>query len=308
MNLLTGALVPSAPWTLPFLGVASRAINLLAEDGAAVSIIGDPGNMDARGLCISEMFDDFRVQALRALEDAREAGTSCLITYDGHSLTLVDGVGKGVGDELRADLVEVWDPRLVLELTARRLAGTEPDGWRRLAELVQGLSATEVAAVSGKGTPDDGIHGTGVFARMFARLSVRPEFPVNLVGFGPGSTPAGDDWLAGYLMCLDLAAGGPGRADGNLREALTVALGENPRRTTSMGMSLLASSVSGMPPAYLVDLAVAMSEGNLPALGDAVRKALSHGASSGRDALAGVVAALAENGMRRRLPGNPGSP
>ena len=111
------------------------------------------------------------------------------------------------------------------------------------------------------------------------------------MGFGPGTTPAGDDWLSGYLLASYLLAGGPGTGAAELRLSIRAAL----PRTGAAGRALLEGSLAGVPPAYLVALALALADpgpGGEVSLARAVGEALEHGASSGEDALAGLLAGL----------------
>jgi len=122
-------------------------------------------------------------------------------------------------------------------------------------------------------------------------MKARDDFPAALVGFGPGTTPAGDDWLAGYHCAADLVSGrGPGNAEAALRDEIRARLG----RTTATGRSLLTGALAGVPPRYLCALVEALAEpcASDDELVDAVESALSHGASSGRDAVDGFLNAL----------------
>ena len=118
-----------------------------------------------------------------------------------------------------------------------------------------------------------------------SRLADGAPPPWSLAGFGPGTTPAGDDFLAGYLLARRLRAG-PG--------------GEVPRvppscfpRTTAAGQALLRAADQGAFPAHLAALgpalAAACADGNFGGLETAAERAFTHGATSGTDALAGLL-------------------
>ena len=270
-----GCLAPGAPWSAPLAWVATKALALTHGDGAAVAIVGNIRDMDARAILIADGFGDFRAAA-KASADAvvsvRLDDVSATLVVDG-----VDLLAVPTGGALR------WDPRPALAAAAAAIASA--------AELT--AAADAIAAMLAEGPADEvSVHGDGPFAVAFARLRADEAFPANIVGFGPGSTPAGDDWLAGYLTAGDLAGGGPGTSWPGLRAALAPRLG----RTTPAGRALLSGALAGAPPAYLADLALAVTglsgDGADDGLRLAVRAALGKGASSGRDALAGFLEAL----------------
>jgi hypothetical protein len=182
-----------------------------------------------------------------------------------------------------------------------------------MAELVSAELRTLLAEAYAAGRRAEGLHGTGAFAQGFRRLEAHPDFPAVAVGFGPGTTPAGDDWLAGCLVALDLRAGRPARAAAPLRQKVRDRL----EQTTAAGRSLLLGALAGAPPEYLVALAEAAADfvaiapvagwdvdANLEAeaeigqhpgpgrLRAAVSNCLAHGATSGEDALSGFVYGL----------------
>ena len=100
-----------------------------------------------------------------------------------------------------------------------------------------------------------------------------------LAGLGPGATPAGDDFLVGALLRA--------RLDG-LDEALCRAARDAAvRRTTPLGAAWIAAAAEGECHASWHRLLGAMAAGDRPAVAAAARELLSHGATSGADALAG---------------------
>ncbi|OHD24938.1 MAG: hypothetical protein A2Y38_26245 [Spirochaetes bacterium GWB1_59_5] len=270
-----GFLVPAAPWSARIAGVASKAVILLADDGAAISIVGRIEDLDARAFVIAAGFQEFQAAASAALA---EHGEQASVRYDDSNLSF-DGTKKNVAS---ASATLVWDPRGDLKKAAERLDGS-------MLVAVRMYIEDELRSAHESGRSHEGIHGDGPFAAAFARLQAASTFPANLVGFGPGSTPAGDDWLSGYLTGRDLMEGGPGTAEPVLRSAVEAAL----CRTTASGRALLIGALAGAPPLYLVELALATTgidrKANVRA---AVRVALEHGATSGEDAIAGFIQAL----------------
>ena len=270
-----GFLVPAAPWTARVAGVASKAVILLADDGAAISITGRAEDLDARAFVIAEGFQDFLAAAKAAFSGS---GEHVLVRYDGNMLSIESARRTTV----RTDTALVWDPRDELKKVAESLDGLK---LRSMADVLE----VELGAAHDAGRSREGIHGDGPFAQAFRRLRAAPAFPANLVGFGPGSTPAGDDWLTGYLTGRDLVAGGLGLAEPALRSAVQAAFS----RTTASGRALLTGTIAGAPPAYIVGLVLATTELAMESsVRAAVRTALGHGATSGEDALAGLIQGL----------------
>jgi hypothetical protein len=107
----------------------------------------------------------------------------------------------------------------------------------------------------------------------------------SLVGRGPGLTPAGDDAIVGILAVLHRL--GPHNAVAPLVAALTPLLD----RTTAISAHFLRLAMRGAFTEALVDVvdAVATTDGPTDVQ---IRRLLATGATSGADALAGVVAAL----------------
>jgi len=239
------------------VGACPRALTLGPEDGAALSVVGPETDMEARALGLGD--------ALHAMVEAARLGSR--LTFDGARLLLDGRVGVDLGSAV------AWDPRLGLAA-----AGPLLDPERARAAI--GLAVAEVVAA---GRPLDGIRGEGPFAVAFQRLRSAKGFPACVVGLGPGSTPAGDDYIAGYLCAADALAGTPGEAEPRLREAVAGQLG----RTSAAGRSLLLGALAGAPPAYLARLALACVSGDRDAIREAARHALGRGASSGWDALDG---------------------
>ena len=111
-----------------------------------------------------------------------------------------------------------------------------------------------------------------------------------LVGLGPGLTPAGDDWLAGWLLAQHL--GEDLRGLRNL-EGLIVALAGD--RTTTLSRALLACAAAGEADAAWHALLATLAEvpmTNLP-IYQRTQTILSHGATSGAAMLTGFCARVA---------------
>ena len=118
-----------------------------------------------------------------------------------------------------------------------------------------------------------------------------------LVGLGPGLTPAGDDWLAGWLLAQhlveeDLRGFRPTEGWHDL-EGLIVALSVN--RTTTLSHALLTCAAAGEADAAWHALLAALAEvpmTNLP-IYQSPQTILSHGATSGAAMLTGFCTGVA---------------
>ncbi len=283
MPAYVGCLVPLSPWTGRLVGATGKALSILHPDGALVSVVGEPGRMEARALVPAGGWDGFR----RSAEGLLDGGAGRVpASWDGASLRLEGD--EGADAVLPLDGAETWDPRPGLLGAAGMIPASERrEAVVRIGRLVR--ATLERARAAGRSS--EGIHADGPFAEGFRRLSRSPGFPVNLVGFGPGTTPAGDDWLSGYLTAADLIAGGPGKGAPSVRAGVRESL----TRTGAAGRALLEGALESAPPAYLVELALAAADRGAGAPGRlerAVDGALGHGATSGEDALAGFMAGL----------------
>jgi len=110
-----------------------------------------------------------------------------------------------------------------------------------------------------------------------------PSFAVrDLIGLGPGLTPAGDDLLAGALAALD--AFGEAEARGVLAHAIMLAL---PGRTSPLSACLLRAACAGHVGERLHKAVSALLVGDVEA---AIEAAECIGHSSGWDMLAGAAA------------------
>lgn len=281
---LRGCLVAPPLWEAKIEGVFSKAVALSLPSGLLLSVVRDEGGMEA--LAIWPGSGAFEGIALVANDETKGSAIAAI--------------------ETACAAADIWDPRPRLAELSRAfsesyLIGGGAPGAAAAARIRAALSRVE-ACVQRRGGADGGgddgsIRGSGPYGRAFAAMRKRGDFPAALVGFGPGTTPAGDDWLAGYLCAAELA-GTPGSAA--LRDRIRSRLG----LTTAAGRSLLTGALEGIPPRYLcvlVEALVAPSAELIdPALGQApdaalvaaVESALSHGASSGRDAIDGFLSAL----------------
>ncbi len=290
---LKGCLVAPPPWEAKLAGVFSKAVALLLPNGLLISVVRDEGGMEALALWPgAEAYARIDAAAMAGFSDARADSPGAAEAARSAAIAAIEAAYAAA---------EPWDPRPRLAELSRAFAAAGRDGAPAAAadRLRAALRRAEAADRHRRGgadgtdgtADDDTIRGNGPYGRAFEAMKARDDFPAALVGFGPGTTPAGDDWLAGYLCAADLTSGrGPGYAEAALRNEIVCRLD----RTTAAGRSLLTGALAGVPPRYLCALVEALAE---PCAGDdelvdAVESALSHGASSGRDAVDGFLSAL----------------
>lgn len=124
-----------------------------------------------------------------------------------------------------------------------------------------------------------------------------------LVGFGEGLTPAGDDFVVGFLGALNALAAGAGPAGGNAGDAGSAqalgalsgaaqrAVSDAPASTNEISAAFLASAAKGLFSLALVSFADAVADSGRPEsdIGAALRLLGSVGHSSGLDAASGFL-------------------
>ena len=147
---------------------------------------------------------------------------------------------------------------------------------------------------------------------LLARATERRDVPgvtaaaARLVGLGPGLTPSGDDFIAGYLAALWSRAGFENGIDAML-PSLADALVPLFLRTNAISRQMLSDAVQGRFAERLVDVTRAVA--NAGDVADASARALASGHSSGADTLCGLLFGYAPDQAApsppARLPGQP---
>jgi hypothetical protein len=114
----------------------------------------------------------------------------------------------------------------------------------------------------------------------------------DLIGRGPGLTPAGDDFLGGMLFALrQVEAAYPAR--GRLLSADDI-LADAERRTTSLSVTLLRDLAAGEGPQPLHELMDSLLGYSPPAAGRVARWRLTMlGATTGHELAAGLLEGIA---------------
>jgi len=129
------------------------------------------------------------------------------------------------------------------------------------------------------------------------------EPPVDLLGFGPGLTPSGDDALCGVLLALEAIRSQPAaRALQCLASAIER---ESAGATTALSGQFLSAAIEGQGSAVLHDFVGVLVGGDAARIPAAIEKLARVGHSSGLDAAAGVIIALRAFAGDRRAPRSP---
>lgn len=120
-------------------------------------------------------------------------------------------------------------------------------------------------------------------------------FAGRLAGLGPGLTPAGDDWLAGWLVGLRAAAAMDASDPLLPLEAVGRAVVASARsRTSRLSLAFLQAAADGAVAEPWHALLAALVDADPAPLRHAAAEIMRHGATSGSDMLAGFLAAFAE--------------
>lgn len=230
-----------------------------------------------------------------------DAGASCRLTVDRPGRDPV--LGLAVGDvrvELdtgRLSLLPAGTDRPRYRTggfargSGRRRAGLALLDWLRATDRDDGVGWIPALATHCRGERDDRVDGLADEAVAAVRgrgPSPHDSVAHALLGRGPGSTPAGDDLLAGLVFAL--ACGGPAVRRGALAYGRRLAdwAGD---RTTFLGAAMLAAAARGRAArpvrSCLADLVAA--DVTWPTA--AVEDALALGHTSGPATLAGLLTA-----------------
>jgi len=275
--ILVGAGVPGLTGCGEVVSSFSGAVNIRHNQGLLVSVVQDPRVMTYLGVCVPALFQNQETRLVPG--DRVQFEEHRLVTKD----LVVDLSGRPLwqGAMTRNDVKELSALKVTLLKEALLLKGKEGGflGLLRRDEAVNPFvrKAREVLSRSRKGT----FKPTGLKA-----LS-------GLVGLGPGSTPSGDDFIAGVLLGEEAKAVAesmkpviPWAAE---KETLRVAM----ERTNDAGKTLLWQAIQGRFPNYLIETVRSLSEAKgKEGIEDAVERAVSRGATSGTDALVGLVFSL----------------
>lgn len=206
-----------------------------------------------------------------------------------------------VGDRVvsRGPRVQVGDG---VEVVVARWERRRPvPGTATMAVVARRLDALDETGFGRARGPGDRL-GAGArdLVAVGAGRSDGPSVTVvdDLLGWGPGSTPSGDDLLAGFLATMVVLAPSVGRrADlDRLRPVVACIRDRVDDRTTPLSATLLRSALDGAMASPAVDLVRALTSGEGRggiARTRAAATALERvGHTSGRDLAVGILAAV----------------
>lgn len=220
-----------------------------------------------------------------------------------------DGAALRVGPGWRIDLgaAAIWEPMPRYELLARRPAVARANltwllrNFAPQSPLVQppNHGAAPVSGAFG-GRPwnmvTQSLAGQAIHALRSAygnddayriRTAAR-----RLAGLGPGLTPAGDDWLAGWLVGLRvqrIVEPDSGRGRLAIETVGRSVLQGASDQTTELSLAFLAAAVDGAAPQAWHQFIDALGSADPMQLQDAADQVVSVGATSGSDMLAGFL-------------------
>lgn len=247
-----GELIGNAQWRGRVLSVFSRAINILRADGLVVSVVADRIFMSAMGVLAIDLFGS-----------PPDAGLVDAAAWMADGVLMIDRLAS-----IDCTDCPAWEGKV------------NPAAVRRMAvELIQAIR--DDLLTHGKPGGLLGVLRNGLAENSFVtrgRESLDAGRPEELVGCGPGLTPAGDDFLTGAILASEASVSlDPARLERVLPG------------TTPTGRTLLWMAMKGRYPAYLVDFidTIAGAEVSADEISSAVRAACAHGETSGTDALAG---------------------
>ncbi len=280
---LVGAGVPSLTGWGEVVSSFPGAVNTRYSRGLLVSFVEDPRAMTYLSVCVPGLF---RNRKKRLVPGDR-------IRFDGRRLVTEDFVVDLLGRP-------TWQGTLTLKDV--RGFGASKVSLLEDALLLMGREGGFLGLLCKDETENpfvakarEVLRGVQKAASRAAGLKVLS----GLVGLGPGSTPSGDDFIAGVLLgeeALKLLLSAEAKAVAGSREPMIPwpngkeDLRLDINRTNDAGKTLLWQALQGHFPQYLIETvrSVSDAEGEQE-IADAVDKAVSRGATSGTDALVGFV-------------------
>jgi hypothetical protein len=276
-------------WNGEVIAVHGRTWYLTGDDAEIYAIVQEPIGNGPLNLVIRE-FTPPAVTPLSVGASVASTGTHLLL---GDSIDIV------------LDRATLWDPKAYL------VKGADPDEMRRsipglyritptcahahsLARLLPHLHEEALPA------PLEAIshfpRSHALIAGLFESLARRNRKALKVVasslaGFGPGVTPAGDDFLSGMLLALAFVQ--DHRPDGELSQIATLLLETAAPRTHEISAAYMRAAHSGEASEPWHPLLSAIALGDTANVRDAVERVLRIGETSGGDMLAGFITALA---------------
>lgn len=274
--------------------VFAEACNLVTPDGQVLSLVSPTVGNGPLNAVVSQ----FQALALLAQGD--------WIRGDGHSLRL------GRGWRLSLAPATIWNPQPAYERLAAWPSTVEANlHWLRghlpLEAPAASLAATAQLSTQGAFGSRPSVALVQAHAGQLIEgllqayqngdLSRLRAYAGQLAGLGPGLTPAGDDWLAGWLVGLRaVAAMADPRAEPPLAlEAVGAAVvASAQQRTTRLSLAFLQAAAEGAVDEAWHSLLAALTDASMFQIKVAAERVMEHGATSGSDMLAGFLRAFHE--------------
>jgi hypothetical protein len=285
---LVGAGVPRLSGRGEVVSVFPSAVNTRHSQGLLVSLIEETRAMTTLSVCLPALF---RKQEKRLVPGAQ-------VRFDGHQLVTEDFVVDLLGRP-------TWQGELTWKDVTGWSAWTVP--LLREALLLKGRDGGLLGLLRGGETNNPFVAMAMKVLSGVQRApsrAVRSKALSGLVGLGPGSTPSGDDFIAGVLLgeeALRVLRSKEAKAVADRqetmipwameKEGLWVAID----RTSDAGKTLLWQALQGRFPNYLIETVRSVSDARgAQEIEDAVERAVGRGATSGTDALTGFLFSMEE--------------
>jgi hypothetical protein len=265
------------------VSVFSQAVNIRHDQGLLVSVVGETRSMTFLSVCLPALF--------RNQNEGLAPGDR--VRFEGHRLVTED-----------FDVDFPGRPTWQGTLTRDDVKGFRASkvSFVKEALLLKGRDGGFLGLLCG-----DAAKNSFVDKAVKVLNSIR-SVPLgngglkglsDLVGLGPGSTPSGDDFIAGVLLgqeTLRLVQSEEAKAVAGSQESMIPWPMENEdlwvamNGTNDAGKTLLWQALQGHFPEYLIETvrSVSDAEGKQEIV-DAVERAVGRGATSGTDALVGFV-------------------
>ncbi len=255
-----GSFLPEESGEGSVQSIYSKVVNLLHPSGYLISIVDSPDNMTDYGLTVtdfSSMLSGISNGSQFFWEGDRIIFPDIIVDISGASIW--SGSLYEIFSELFIDIISVKNAfmEFATEEGLSPVITNKPGNlYSNAAEKMIG-KAVEAANISGG---------------LLIDLSL-------LVGMGIGFTPSGDDLLAGVMLYETIS--GVNLIDRELiRDKLS--------GTTEGGRTLLMLALSNSFPYYLKQFAESVYT-NVISSGEAVKRVIMHGSTSGSDSLTGFI-------------------
>ncbi len=256
---IKGRHVPVQPWEGTVLSVYGKAVNILHPDGFLVSVLKNGEQMSGYGLVAADLFSLMSpgdLEGIPVVCDSEKIIFEPAISIDYSMAQLWSGGVSVCRKPIPLEkLLAVYRRKAPREGFSSLILGDVSDIYTKAALAI--LEKVESGGI----------------------VDLSP-----LVGLGIGFTPSGDDFISGVMLYLRVFGEGEKASVTVDRAAITAAL----RKTTPGGRTLLSLVLQNSFPAYLKTFTRALCgdvyKNNAETV---VSRVLTHGATSGSDALAG---------------------